>query len=132
MYEALGIHHGPAIDTAAPFSDALHTVPSGMVSHGEGMGETTQFLVRGYLQLEMVVRSPESRIRGGESMDFFVDADCQCRRKIGGGSRFGTGHMGPFYTAGLVRVGESWESRGRRRQRFNAPLSLRFPDAAED
>jgi hypothetical protein len=38
MYEALGIHHGPAIDTAAPFSDALHTVPSGMVSHGEGMG----------------------------------------------------------------------------------------------
>jgi hypothetical protein len=39
MDEGLGIHHGPAIDRAAPFHDALRAAPSGTVSQGKGMGK---------------------------------------------------------------------------------------------
>jgi hypothetical protein len=46
-------------------------------------------------------------------MDFFIDADYPCKRKGGGGSKFRAGHVRPFYTAGLVRIDESWELRGR-------------------
>jgi hypothetical protein len=37
---------------------------------------------------ERAVPSLASRISGGESMGFFVDADCPCRRKGGVGSSF--------------------------------------------
>jgi hypothetical protein len=75
---------------------------------------------------ERVVRSPASRISDRGSMELFVDVDCPCRRMGGGGRRFVVLRL----VICIHFILHGWC--GCRWRRFNAPLSLRFPDAVEE